>query len=304
MKILKLLTLILLAMSLLIITSCSKNKPAEKGSPEYIKQIQDWHQHRMENLEKENGWLNLVGLYWLHDGENTFGSDSSSDIVFPKKAPGRIGTFTVANGKASVKINPDISVTVNKIPIKSMELTDDYYGNPTVMQLGTYRWFVINRNGRLGIRLRDLNAPLLKTFKGTETYPINEDWRVTAKFHPFSETKVIEIPNIIKSVEKDTVTGELSFRLKDKNFTLLPVKEGNEFFIIFADKTNGDETYGAGRFIYTSLPNSNGNVIIDFNKAYNPPCAFTRFATCPLPPKENYLDIKITAGEKKYGEEP
>lgn len=295
---------IILFSSSFILTSCNKNQLVQKGSPGYIKEIKEWHQNRMEGLKKEKGWLNLVGLYWLHDGENTFGSDTRGDIVFPEKAPGRIGTFTVANGKASVKINPGIIVTIDKKPINSMELTDDYYGNPTVMQWGTLRWFVVNRNGRLGIRLRDLDAPLLKTFKGTETFPINEDWRVTAKFHPFRETKVIEIPNIIHSVEKDTVIGELSFRLQDKYFTLLPVKEGNEFFIIFADKTNGKETYGAGRFVYASLPDSNGNVVIDFNKAYNPPCAFTSFATCPLPPKENYLDIRITAGEKKYGEEP
>ncbi len=295
---------VIFVVSLLFFAGCGKKEPVQKGSPKYIQEIKDWHQQRIEGLKKENGWLNLTGLYWLHDGQNTFGSDTSNNIVFPQKAPKIIGTFFVSQGKATIKINPDVNVTVDGKLINSLELIDDLNNNPTVMQWGTLRWFVINRNGRLGIRLRDLDAPLLKTFKGIDTYPINEDWRVTAKFHPFKEIRIIEIPNIINSVEKDTAVGELSFRLKDKDFTLLPVKEGNEFFIIFADLTNGKETYGAGRFVYTSLPDSNDDVVIDFNKAYNPPCAFTRFATCPLPPKENYLNIKVTAGEKKYGEEP
>jgi uncharacterized protein len=290
--------------TLFLLSSCSTNQLKEKGDWNYINEIKQWHQNRIERLKQENGWLNLVGLYWLKEGENTFGSGDNNYIVFPSKVPKSIGTFYLKDGKVSVEINPGVNVTTEGNPVSKMDLKDDLSDNPTVMQLGSFRWFVINRNGRMGIRLRDIDAPLVKNFKGIDTYPINEDWRITADFHPFDRYRVIEVPNIINSVEKDTVIGELTFTIKGKNYKLLPIKEGNEFFIIFADETNGTETYGAGRFLYTSLPDSNNKVIVDFNKAYNPPCAFTKYATCPLPPKENYLHLKITAGEKKYGEEP
>jgi hypothetical protein len=181
-----------------------------------------------------------------------------------------------------------------------MKLKDDLSDSTTVLQLGSFRWFIINRDGKYGVRLRDINAPLVKEFKGIDTYPVDEKWKVEAKFELYPEPKVIEIPNIIGSVENDTVKGRLVFTLNGYSYTVDPVSEGNEFFIIFADETNGEETYGAGRFLYTDKPDSHDMVEMDFNKAYNPPCAFTKYATCPLPPKQNYLHIKITAGEKKY----
>jgi uncharacterized protein (DUF1684 family) len=289
--------LLLFTVSLILITGCEK----DKGDPGYIKSIRQWHEKRIARLKTENGWLNLVGLYWLNEGKNTFGSAGDDDIVFPEGTPPYIGTFILNDSTVSVEINPDVRVTVNSQPVTDMQLKDDLSDSTTVLSLNSYRWFIINRNGRYGVRLRDLNAPLVKEFKGIDTYPVDEDWRVTARFEPYPESKVIEIPNVIGSVEKDTVDGKLVFTLKGKTYTLDPVNEGNEFFIIFADETNGEETYGAGRFLYADKPDSPGRVALDFNKAYNPPCAFTRFATCPLPPKENYLHLKVTAGEKKYG---
>jgi uncharacterized protein (DUF1684 family) len=282
---------------LLLAAGCEK----DTGSPEYVKSIKQWHEKRVARLKTETGWLNLVGLYWLNEGKNTFGSAEDNDIVFPDNAPAHIGTFVLNNGVVTVKINPEVKVTNSSRPVSDMQLKDDLSDSTNVLQLGSLRWFIINRNGRYGVRLRDINAPLVKEFKGIETYPVNEKWRIDAKFDPYPEPKVIEIPNIIGSFEKDTVSGKLVFAIDGKTYTLDPVNEGNEFFIIFADETNGEETYGAGRFLYTDKPDSSGKVVLDFNKAYNPPCAFTRFATCPLPPKDNYLHLKITAGEKKYG---
>jgi uncharacterized protein len=290
-------TIIFSFVFLFIINGCEK----DNGNPEYVKSIKQWHEKRIARLKTETGWLNLVGLYWLKEGENTFGSASDNDIIFPENAPAHIGNLILNDGKVSAQINPDIQVLTDSQTVRTLDLKDDISGNPTVLQNGSLRWFIINRNGKYGIRLRDLNAPLVKEFKGIETYPVDEKWKVNAKFIPYPSPKVIEIPNIIGSIEKDTVEGKLEFKLEGNDYTLDPVSEGNEFFVIFADETNGNETYGAGRFLYADKPDSSGMVVLDFNKAYNPPCAFTRFATCPLPPKQNYLHLKIEAGEKKYG---
>lgn len=282
---------------LLLFTGCEK----DIGSPDYVKSIKQWHEERIARLKTETGWLNLVGLYWLQEGKNTFGSAKDNDIVFPEKAPAHIGTFILNDSSVTVKINPEVKVTTGSRPVTDLKLKDDLSDSTTVLSYKSLRWFIINRNGRYGVRLRDLDAPLVKEFKGIDTYPVNEKWKVEAKFEPYPAPKVIEIPNIIGSFEKDTVAGRLVFNIDGKTYTLDPVSEGNEFFIIFADETNGNETYGAGRFLYTDKPDSSGMVELDFNKAYNPPCAFTKYATCPLPPKDNYLHLKITAGEKKYG---
>lgn len=282
---------------LLLLAGCEK----DTGSPEYVKSIKQWHEKRIARLKTETGWLNLVGLYWLQEGKNTFGSAKDNDIVFPEKAPAHIGTFILNESSVTVKISPEVKVTTGSRLVTDMQLRDDLSDSTTVMSLDSFRWFIINRNGKYGVRLRDLDAPLIKEFSGIDTYPVNEEWKVEAKFEPYPAPKVIEIPNIIGSFEKDTVSGKLVFTIDSKSYTLDPVNEGNKFFIIFADETNGEETYGAGRFLYTDKPDSSGMVDLDFNKAYNPPCAFTKYATCPLPPKDNYLHLKITAGEKKYG---
>jgi len=287
--------------SLLTLFGC-RGKTAEKGSPDYINQIKLWHQKRIENLKKESGWLNLAGLYWLKEGENTFGTNPGNDVVFPKgKAPGKIGIFILKDSTVTMKINTGVKVTSDNKPVKEMQLKVDLSGNPTILTLGFLRWFIIKRSYKYGVRLRDLSSDLLTEFKGIDTYPINEDWKITAKFEPYDPPKSVSIPTIIGTVDKDKAPGALVFEKNGKQYKLDPVVEGNQFFIIFADETSGNETYGAGRFLYTSLPDSTSNAILDFNKAYNPPCAFTPYATCPLPPKQNYLKLKVTAGEKKYG---
>ena len=290
-----------LVVLLTILFGCNSNV-SDIGSPEYISQIKLWHQKRIENLKKENGWLNLIGLFWLKDGKNTFGTNPQNDIVFPKgKAPGKIGVFILKDSTVTVKINRGVEVKYNNRPIHEMKLKTDLSGEPTELTIGFLRWFIIKRGEKYGVRLRDLNAELLSDFKGIDTYPINEDWKIIAKFEPYDSPKSISIPTIIGTIDEDIAPGALVFEKNGKQYKLDPVVEGNQFFIIFADETSGEETYGAGRFLYSSMPDSAGNVILDFNKAYNPPCAFTPYATCPLPPKQNYLKLKVTAGEKKYG---
>ena len=285
---------------ILVLSHCGE-KLEQKGSAEYIKEIQQWHQKREDRLRKENGWLNLVGLYWLKEGENSFGSAKDNDIVFPLNAPAHVGTLTLNDSIVTINVNEGVKVLYDSEEVKSMPLENDLDENTTILQAGTLRWYIIKRGSKYGVRLRDLNAPLIKEFKGINIFPINEDWKVTAKFKPYIPAKKVTIPTVIGTTEEDIAPGYLSFKIGGKDYKLDALQSGDGFFIIFADLTSGEETYGAGRFIYTDEPDSNGNVILDFNKAYNPPCVFTRFATCPLPPKQNYLKLRVTAGEKMWG---
>ncbi len=287
---------------LIALSGCS-NSLKEKGSKEYIGKIKNWHREREENLKKENGWLNLAGLFWLKEGINTFGFGTANDIVFPsKKAPGQIGKFVKQDSNVIMIVNKGVKVYWEKSLVDTIKMIPDVKKGTTVFAYKNFRWFLIKRGKNLyGIRLRDLDSPTIKSFKGIEYFPVNEDWKIKAKFVPFEKPERISIPTVIGTVEEETSPGKLEFKIKNKIYSLLPVNDGNNFFIIFADKTSGVETYGGGRFLEVSKPDKNGTVIIDFNKAYNPPCAFTPYATCPLPPKENYLPVKIFAGEKNYG---
>lgn len=290
---------IIYTLIIVIITFSCNEKP--KGSPEYISEIEQWKSKRIENLKKETGWLNLVGLYWLIEGENTFGSASNNDLVFPEFAPKLIGRFIKKDSVITLKVENGIDIKSNDKIISEIELNSDMTGNPTILEWNSLKWFLIKRGDKFGIRLRDLNADLVQNFPGINSFTINEDWKINAKFVPFDTPKKIAIPTIIGTIEEEISYGKLVFIIEDKEYSLIPTSANERLFIVFADLTSGEETYGAGRFLYVEKPDSNNNVIVDFNKAYNPPCAFTKYATCPLPPDENKLKVRITAGEKNFG---
>lgn len=289
---------------MLIITlfsACSENLN-QKGSPEYINEIQQWDQKRASRLKEETGWLNLVGLFWLKDGNNNFGSAKDNDLIFPS-GPEHIGSFILKDSVVTAKINPGTEVLYNGNPVTEIIMKDDYSDNTTALQSGSLRWNVIKRTEGYAIRLRDLNAPLLNEFKGIERFPINEDWKITAKFEKYDPPKKLLIPDVFGTVGEENSPGAVVFQVDGKTYKLDALDAGgNRIWFIFADETSGEETYGAGRYLYTDKPDSNGNVILDFNTAYNPPCVFTKFATCPFPPKDNFLKLRITAGEKVWGE--
>lgn len=286
---------------LLILISCSVNNDKPKGTNAYISEIEEWRTKRIENLKKENGWLNLVGLYWLKEGENKFGSGANNDLVFPEFAPEIIGTIFKLDSTINFKSSENVDVKFNGSTISEIEMKSDMTGNPTILEWNSLRWFLIKRGDKFGIRLRDLNADLVNNFPGINNFVVNEDWKISSKFVPFDEPKKIAIPTIIGTVEEELSPGKLIFKIDNKEYSLTPTSAGERLFIVFADLTSGEETYGAGRFLYVDKPDSNNNAIIDFNKAYNPPCAFTKYATCPLPPDENKLRVRITAGEKNFG---
>lgn len=284
---------------MIILTACGFK---EKGEPKYIGEINQWHNKRIEGLKKEQGWLNLAGLFWLKDGKNSFGSSSDNDLVFPKgKINDHAGEFILDGGKVFVKINPDITVLHNGKMITEMELKPDDEDSSSLRHASLV-WFAIKRGDQYGIRLRDMKHDNLFGFEGIDRYPVNSDWKIKAKFNPSLAEKKISVPNILGRVNEEESPGNLSFEIEGNKY-MLEVLEGgeNDYFLIFADKTNGEDTYEAGRFLSVPKPDSSGNTFIDFNKAYNPPCVFSEFATCPMPPMQNHLQVKITAGEKMYG---
>jgi len=281
---------------LALIVSCSTNSP-------YNKSIETWHNKRIENLKNDTGWLTLAGLYWLKPGENSFGADSSNRIIFPNSAPAFIGSFFLEDSSVRVMVNPDIQVENNGKIVTSLNLKNDLTGSPTMLTLKTLVWYVIRRGDKTGIRLKDKASPLLQAFTGIERFPVKKSWRIKARLIPASKGHTVQIPNVLGQMEESPSPGMLAFEHNGKPYTLkvLSASGGDQYWIIFADKTNGDATYGGGRFLYVEKADSIGETFIDFNKAYNPPCVFTPFATCPLPPEGNRLDFAVEAGEKMFG---
>lgn len=280
-----------------ILTSCD-NEP--ETDPNYVAEIDEWHSNRIERLKDEDGWLNLVGLFWLEEGENKFGSAKDNDVIFPD-GPLYVGTITLQNETIKLKVDEDIETFVNGSLRSEAILKEDMTGEPTMVTIGSHKFYIIKRGEKFGVRLRDLNATLVKEFKGIERYPVQDKWKVVADFETYDPPKTVEVPTILGTVEEDKLAGKATFEIDDKTYSLEGLDRGEKMFFIFADETSGEETYGAGRYLYTDKADSTGKVILDFNKAYNPPCVFTKFATCPLPTKNNYLKVKITAGEKDYG---
>ena len=267
----------------------------------YQTEIERWRRGREERLKAEDGWLSVVGRFWLKEGENTVGADAGNTIVLPKgSAPGKVGVIEFHNGNTTFRAAAGAAVTVNGKLAVTAVLKPDTSEAPDVLQVRDLKMFVIQRGSRFGVRLKDKNSEARKNFRGLEYFPVREEYRVKAKFVPHNPPKKITIPNILGETEEVASPGYVEFTLNGQLCRLDPVDEGGTLFFIFKDQTAGKETYPAGRFLYTDLPKG-GEVILDFNRAVNPPCAFTAFATCPLPPKQNQLPLRIEAGEMRYG---
>jgi uncharacterized protein (DUF1684 family) len=271
-------------------------------------EIASWKKTRLERLTRENGWLTLCGLFWLKEGVNTVGADSASAVILPaRKAPANAGTLTLDSGVVRLEALPGAGMRVNDSAVASLVLRSDAdpAAGPTIVELGRLTFQIIKRAGQFGVRVRDNDNPARTGFKGLEYFPVDLKWRVVARFEPYVPPKLLKIPTMINTVEEDSCPGALVFELDGTEHRLDAVIEaGSEekFFLMFGDATNGKETYGVGRQLYTDLPDSAGHVVVDFNKAYNWPCVFTVYATCPIPPRQNVLPVRIEAGEKMYGE--
>jgi len=272
--------------------------------------VEQWKARRLASLTSETGWLTLTGLYWLKPGENTFGRAKSNTLVLDNKSLAeRAGAFVVKDGKVHFVARKGANVTHEGKPVSDIELASDLTSDPTVLKSGSLSFYLIERVGKLGIRVRDSENPHRKNFVGLQYFPVDDNWVVDAHFEPYNPRKKVPIINILGMQEDMDAPGALVFTHAGKEYRLDALLEDpadKELFIMFADGTSGKETYGAGRFMYVPLPSKDATVRLNFNKAYNPPCAFNTFATCPLPPPQNKLmTVRVEAGEKTYaGHEP
>jgi uncharacterized protein len=278
-------------------------KSIEFTFEEHQADVEDWYSKRVASLKAEEGWLNLIGLYWLEEGENTFGSDPKSDLQLDSEMfPNSLGIFELEDGK--VFFAPKTGgIKTQDLELEERTLIFDADSKLSYkIAYQSLRWNVIKRLDAYGVRLRDLEAKEVTEFEGIERYPVSLEWRFEAKYIPYEPVKEISITNVLGQTSQNPCHGYVEFQKDGKNYQIDALEEGDELFLIFADETSGGETYGGGRYIYVNRPEPNGITILDFNKAYNPPCVFTPHATCPLPPRQNILDLAIKAGEKNYGE--
>lgn len=273
-------------------------------------QDQQWRSQRLAALTAPDGWLTLVGLDWLSEGANRVGSAADNDIVLTA-GPAHLATVTLAShGAMHISLVPGVDATIDGKREPAADLIDDLHapagGAPTLVRVGTLSFFAVDRDGRKGLRVKDSEAATRKHFGGLDYFPIDPSWRIVADWVPFLPAHTLEMGTEIGTIDKVSVPGKAVFHRDGHTFELLPYQEepGGELFFVLADRTSGRETYGAARFLYAALPADGigkpGKVVLDFNRAYNPPCAFTPFATCPLAPPENRLNMAVTAGEKKY----
>jgi len=287
--------------SVLFAADAAKTAAAKPDLAAWHKQLDTWKKTRTEGLKREDGWLTLVGLYWLKPGENRFGSDPGNPVILPKgKSPAVAGTLVREGEAVTLKAQPGVAMTADGKPVTgSVALTSDAKGKPTVVGLGSLSFYAIQRGDRIGVRIKDKESPERAAFKGVDTFTPDPKWRVVARFEPYKDKK-IAITNVLGQVAPEDSPGAVVFDWQGKTYRLDALgdpKDGLE--LIFGDATNGKLTYGAGRFLDTEAV-KDGTVVVDFNTAYNPPCAFTAFATCPLPPAQNKLTLAVEAGEKKF----
>lgn len=295
--------LVVLVMLLFCIGCSTKKSLTPDELKAYESEVDSWHATRIQRVKAPDGWLNLVGLYWLDPGMTSFGSSPESGIVFPEgKIAANAGYFIVHNNTVTVVAADGVRILLNDKPIAKEIIYHPDSVKAAVLTCGSLEWSIIKRDNMLGIRLRDHDSENLKTFTGVERFPTDPAYRVTATFEESPDSAhTIAITNVLGQTTQQSSPGTLVFNLQGKAHRL-DVLEGNaeEFFIVFGDATSGKETYGGGRFIYVRKPDEAGTTSVDFNKAYNPPCVFTPYATCPLPPKQNELTIEVKAGEKNY----
>lgn len=270
----------------------------------YAKSINEWHKARIADLKTPNGWLNLEGLFWLHKGANSFGKKEGSDCKYDNAVfPAELGSF-IYEGDSVLWMNAaNNSIKVNGVLVNGTKPVKVFYKEEQAitMSWSHFTWTIIKREDKMGVRFRNLEAKTLTGFKGIERFTIDSSWRIKATMVAASQN-LLMITNVLGQTTPTKTAGKLLFIINNKEYSLDVIDEGGpKLFIVFADETSGKTTYGAGRFIEIARPDALGNTEIDFNIAYNPPCAFTAFATCPLPPSQNRLKIAIPAGEKNYG---
>jgi len=276
----------------------------------WASELETWRAQRAVNLQAPEGWLSLIGLEWLREGDNSFGSDADSRIQIAAKTAAHIGVVRLEKGALRLLAPaggfPKDFVVDGK-PAQEMALAADDAEKPSKLTIGTITVIVINRDGRFALRIKDPQAPTRTGFHGLRWYPPNDSYRIRARWIPYNPPKVLDIPTVLGTTTHLPAPGAAEFTIDGQTVRLEPVLEdpkATELFFILRDATSKTTTYGAGRFLYTDLPDHGvaqpGELWLDFNRLINPPCAFTPYATCPLPPAQNRLTVAIPAGEQRY----
>ena len=308
MKTTSLLCVVGLAISL---SSCKATPPPPDTNQEpkvlsYAEEIQAWRAQREEKLRAPDGWLSLVGLNWLEDGENLMGSDPESEVFLD--APGiseEVGSISLEDGQVILDVGPSAEVIIDGEPVEETTplLSDADEGGPSVLHIGRLTAYVIKRGNRFAVRVKDPEAPTRRKFSGIRYFPVNPAFKVEARLQAFRTPRDVAIPTAVGTEDHMLWPGTLRFSIYGREMTLQPwieTPDDRNLFIVFTDSTSGRQTYGAGRFLTAEL-REDGTATLDFNKAITPPCGFTPFATCPLAPPENALPIEILAGEQLLG---
>ncbi len=276
--------------------------PTLRAQDAYSKSIEEWRAARVARLTTPDGWLALIGRHLLAPGVNSVGTAEDNSIKLAAGPP-YLATVTLgADKRITLLPAPAARLEVDGVAAQDrIELKYDGE-HPTRVTFGTANFYVMKRGENLYLRVRDRLAENLAKFAGIEYFPIDPAWRIEATWVPFEPVKQVNITNMIGVTEPAPVPGKAVFTWQGKTVELLPIDEGgNDLFFVLTDLTAGEETYEASRFLYAPKPKpGERTVVLDFNRMQNPPCAFTAFATCPLPPKENRMPFRVTAGEKKY----
>ncbi|GJM36425.1 MAG: hypothetical protein DHS20C18_54260 [Saprospiraceae bacterium] len=288
--------LISLLFIIIFLCQCAVPAKVQEANNEYMRVIESWRKDREERLKAPNSWLALVGLFPLKEGANTFGSASDNDLVFPAKAAAKLGTLTLSGNTVRMALERGVKVNIGAT-IAEDEIIIFQDNNAETIRNESFTWTVIQRADQYFLRLWDAKNEAIQQFTGIDYFPIRKEWRLAATF--VEKQRTLAINNVLDMSFNQVSEGILRFQLKGKTCELITLDGGpDSFFLIFSDETTGEETYGGGRYLYVDRPDEEGKTWIDFNKAYNPPCVYTPFATCPLPPKENHLMVAIQAGEK------
>lgn len=265
----------------------------------YKENLADWRAMQDEDLKKDDGWLSLTGLYLLQQGENTVGSGSNNNVILPETASKEFGSISLTDGKAKLTLKKGVKATSDGQEFTFVDLVADQDGKANLIETGNVNFYLLRRENDHSIRVRDRKAAALENYKNRRWFDMNENYRVKARFEPYAETKEILVPDVLGGEITMKTSGLLRFKIDGTVYTLEPFDLNDGFFLVFRDETSNEDSYAGGRYLYTGKV-KNGEIILDFNYAVSPPCDFTKYATCPLPPPQNKLNVSISAGEKRY----
>ena len=275
---------------------CAFAAAATPDGEAYRASVEKWRAAYQADLTSDNGWLAVSGLFWLHDGDNKFGSDPLTDIVLPAPVPHDAGSFEFHDGKTTVHMAPGVTAFMHGAKVTTADMRPD---SDDRLVMGDLTLYVHASGQRYAIRMKDKNSALRKNFTGLHWFPVDPAYRVVGRWVPYEKPKTEMIANVMGDTGPEQFYGYVEFTLNGQKLRLEPEQDGSDFEFVFRDLTSGHETYGAARFLDTVL-GKDGSVVMDFNEAYNPPCAYNPYTTCPLPTPQNRLSVRIEAGEKSY----